>query len=230
MNFEETFRSNDKLIRKFLHQELPDLNISPAVKLAIMEHVNKKRSRNGAILLVAGIAASLLLVFFLGRTSNLENNLEISNPTQIVNEKKERKHFYEKYDSPNPKYTPIAKTQLNKIPPDNLSVTQSPIYSPQLNCDTATTISKSNLVHDTIYIQLDPVRSYDSVCLAMIEDLNNLEKEYQNERNSSVVNKQEIYPSLINEEQFDTLLFDSLKQGMEILEKEMFDSRQSMIL
>lgn len=46
------YRVNDKLIRKSLGKELPDLTISPTIKMAIMEHVNNKKSHSLSLILV----------------------------------------------------------------------------------------------------------------------------------------------------------------------------------
>ena len=230
MNIEETYRSNDKLIRKSLVEIMPDLTISPAVKLAIMEHVKKKKSHKfSVLLLVTGIAASLLLVFFLGRTSSPEKNLENMNPSQILTKKKVQKQLLDKCKTVNSNYTTITDVQLNNTLTNNLTSPIASLHHPQLNSDSVSTITTSNIIHDTIYIKLEPERSFDSVYLAMNEGLNKLEMEYRNARISSEVNMRDILPSHLYDEQFDTLSFDSIKKEMNIFEKEFLDARKTMI-
>ena len=222
------YRVNDKLIRKSLGKELPDLTISPTIKMAIMEHVNNKKSHSMSLILVwMGIAASLLLAFFLGRTSSIENNPATITAQKMV-KKEKNPGFHGKDNDVHPKYSQKAKAPLRNNPPNNLSLSISSPGQSQSVGGPSKAFDNPIVIYDTIYIDVHPERSFDSIYLAMAENMDKLEMEFQDARSFQKEHNLDINPQHPSEKQCDSLFFDSLKQEIEIFEQEFRDVHQTM--
>lgn len=222
------YRVNDKLIRKSLGKELPDLTISPTIKMAIMEHVNNKKSHSLSLILVwMGIAASLLLAFFLGRTSSIENNPATITAQKMV-KKEKNPGFHGKDNDVHPKYSQKAKAPLRNNPPNNLSLSISSPGQSQSVGGPRKAFDNPIVIYDTIYIDVHPERSFDSIYLAMAENMDKLEMEFQDARSFQKEHNLDINPQHPSEKQCDSLFFDSLKQEIEIFEQEFRDVHQTM--